>query len=70
MIVKKQENRPYTLQDAPMCVRSVRLTFWHIRRAKRIGSGNLSEGVRIAIECTDTVKGLTNEHQRTTTVTG
>lgn len=33
-----------------MRVRSVRLTGWHERAAKRFGNGEISEGVRYALE--------------------
>jgi hypothetical protein len=35
---------------APMEVFSVCLTAWHVRQARRMGSGNMSMGIRIAIE--------------------
>ena len=48
----KKTGRPlaYTLQDAPMDTYYNRLTAWHARKARKIGEGNLSKGVRIAIE--------------------
>lgn len=29
---------------------SVRLTYWHVRKARRLGKGNVSDGIRYAIE--------------------
>lgn len=40
-------------QDAPMDNYPVRMTAAHARRARRIGQGNLSEGVRRALETVD-----------------
>lgn len=40
---------PWT-QDEPMRGYQVRLTHWHMRKAKAIGNGNLGAGVRLAIE--------------------
>lgn len=40
-------------QDAPMDSYPVRMTAAHARRARRIGAGNLSEGVRVALEQAD-----------------
>lgn len=37
-------------QDAPMSVYPVRLTAAHAIAARRIGAGNLSDGVRMAVE--------------------
>jgi len=37
-------------QDVPMDAYSVRLTAWHARQARRIGNGEVSEGIRAAIE--------------------
>ena len=34
----------------PLVSQSVRLTLWHIRAARRIGGGNVSDGIRAAIE--------------------
>lgn len=40
----------YTYQEEPLKVVSVRLTFWHIRKAKKIGKGSFTQGIRNAIE--------------------
>lgn len=40
----------YTEQEEPLRVTSVRLTHWHIRAAKKLGNGAVSEGIRTAIE--------------------
>lgn len=37
-------------QDAPMDVYPIRMTAAHARRARKIGQGNLSKGVRKSIE--------------------
>lgn len=29
---------------------SVRLSYWHVRRARKLGNGNVSDGIRYAIE--------------------
>lgn len=29
---------------------SVRLSYWHVRRARKLGDGNVSDGIRYAIE--------------------
>lgn len=50
-------NRTYTKQDDPMKVVALRLTNWHTRKAKKIGDGNLSEGVRVALESYDSKNG-------------
>lgn len=42
--------RIYTEQEDPLEVKSVRLTNWHIRHAKKLGNGSLSEGIRLALE--------------------
>lgn len=42
--------RKYTEQSEPMRAVSARLTHWHVRAAKKIGQGKLSEGIRQAIE--------------------
>lgn len=44
--------RPRTYQGAkdPLVSQSVRLTLWHVRAARRIGGGNASDGIRLAIE--------------------
>lgn len=38
------------LQDEAMDNYSIRMTAWHARMARRIGSGNQGEGVRKSIE--------------------
>lgn len=45
--------RIYTEQEEPLRVVSVRLPNWHIRAAKKLGDGVISEGVRTAIEIAD-----------------
>jgi len=49
---KRAPGRPlaYAYQDSPMTNYTARITAWHARMARRIGAGNLSEGVRLAIE--------------------
>lgn len=42
--------RTYTGQAGPLPTVTARLTLWHVRAARRLGSGNASEGIRIAIE--------------------
>lgn len=42
--------RIYTEQDDPLKIVSMRLPNWHVRVARKLGKGNLSEGVRIALE--------------------
>lgn len=42
--------RVYTQQEVPLRVVSVRLTLWHERQAKELGNGELSLGIRIALE--------------------
>ena len=39
-------------QDQPLRLISVRLPFWHTQIAKKLGSGNMSRGIRIALEGT------------------
>lgn len=50
--MKHEIGRPrvYTGQSAALPQTTVRLTYWHIRAARRLGSGNVSEGVRLALE--------------------
>lgn len=50
MNVTDGQSRIYTDQNEPLKPSSVRLPFWHVREARRIGKGNLSEGIRIALE--------------------
>ena len=49
---KKKPGRPRLVkdQDAAMDNYNARLSAWHARMARKIGEGNLSEGVRKAIE--------------------
>jgi len=49
---KKQPGRPLThgFQDDPMNNYTARLTAWHARLARRLGDGNLSAGLRLAVE--------------------
>lgn len=42
--------RIYTKQDERLPTMTIRVTFWHIRMARKIGGGNASNGVRIALE--------------------
>lgn len=42
--------RKYLGQNEPLSTVTSRLTLWHVRAARRLGSGNASEGIRIAIE--------------------
>lgn len=42
--------RVYFAQDAPLSKIAITLTNWHKRYAKRLGDGNVSEGVRLALE--------------------
>jgi len=46
--VKKQPQE--AVQDVAMDAYSVRLTAWHARQARRLGGGEVSAGVRKAIE--------------------
>jgi len=45
--------RIYTGEGAPLQTATIRLSVWHVRAARRIGKGNASEGVRLAIELAD-----------------
>jgi hypothetical protein len=49
---KPKQGRPlaYAYQDSPMTNYTARTTAWHARQARRIGGGNFSEGVRMAVE--------------------
>lgn len=42
--------RVYTNQDLAMETVTARLTFWHLRMARRLGNGNVSAGIRLALE--------------------
>lgn len=42
--------RVYTGQTTPLQTFAVRLTTWHIRKARRRGNGNVGEGIRQLIE--------------------
>jgi hypothetical protein len=44
------QRRTRLLDDLPMDVYSVRLTPYHARMARLIGSGNMTEGIRTSIE--------------------
>lgn len=45
------------VQQCPLDGYSVRLTAWHARQARKLGNGELGEGVRRAIErCVDAEK--------------
>lgn len=44
--------RKYTGMNAPLHNFTSKLSIWHERAARRIGGGNASEGIRIAIERT------------------
>ena len=48
----KKVGRPLThkTQENPMDNYNARLTAWHARMARKVGDGNLSLGLRIAIE--------------------
>ena len=45
--------RIYAGEGHPLQMVSVRLPLWHVRAARRIGNGNASEGIRVAIELAD-----------------
>lgn len=45
--------RIYAGQQSAMPTITVRLPLWHVRAARRIGCGNASEGIRIALERAD-----------------
>ncbi len=48
---------PNFKQDAPMDVYPVRMTAEHAVKARVLGDGNMSEGVRLAIAaCTEVIK--------------
>jgi hypothetical protein len=47
---EKQEDHQAKYQEEAMDVYGVRLPCWHARMARRLGLGNLSRGIRIAIE--------------------
>lgn len=42
--------RIYTEQSDPYKLVAARMPYWHIRTAKKLGKGNVSEGIRIALE--------------------
>lgn len=42
--------RVYTDQSDPYKLIAARVPYWHIRMAKKLGKGNVSEGIRIALE--------------------
>ena len=46
----KQSSKARQDQDSAMDVYSCRLTAWHARKARRVGGGNLAEGIRKLIE--------------------
>lgn len=46
----KRKIRLHLFQEDPLVVKSVRLPYWHIRRANKIGNGNFSDGIRLALE--------------------
>jgi hypothetical protein len=46
----KPEDHQAKWQEGAMDLYGVRLPSWHARMARRIGLGNLSRGIRIAIE--------------------
>lgn len=50
MCSRKGRPRTYTVQDQPMRVHSIRMTCWHVRKAKKLGDGEVSDGVRYALE--------------------
>lgn len=37
-------------QDSPLDVYSIRITAFHARMARQLGNGNLSNGIRLALE--------------------
>lgn len=45
-----KKGRPLEFQDVPINVYSVRLPAWYAIRARRLGDGNMSNGIRIAID--------------------
>jgi hypothetical protein len=47
---EQDKQQQVEFQDGPMDAYSVKLTSWHARMARRLGSGNLSRGMRIALE--------------------
>lgn len=50
METEPKKLRPYTEQTDPYKLIAARVPYWHIRTAKKIGKGNVSEGIRIALE--------------------
>jgi hypothetical protein len=48
--MRRKQQPQQAQQDTPMDAYSVRMTAWHARRARKIGKGNLAEGVRRLIE--------------------
>lgn len=56
MLCERNKAKVYTEQEDPLKVASVRLSFWHIRVAKKMGDGCFSTGVRNAIEIASTNK--------------
>lgn len=51
--IKQGRPRIYTGEGAPLQTATIRLSVWHVRAARRIGQGNASEGIRLAIERAD-----------------
>lgn len=47
---KSLTNRVYTNQEEPLKVVSIRLSNWHIRKAKKVGDGSFTDGIRKVIE--------------------
>lgn len=50
METESKIKRAYTDQTDPYKLVAARLPYWHIRTARRLGKGNVSEGIRIALE--------------------
>lgn len=50
MQYEKGRPRVYTGQETPMQTFTLRLPFWHARVARNLGNGNMSEGIRLALE--------------------
>lgn len=49
----ENRGRPRIYTGPALQTVTVRLSLWHVRAARRIGGGNASEGVRLAIELAD-----------------
>lgn len=61
----ENEVRVYTEQNENLKLISARLSNWHIRKAKKLGNGVLTEGLRIALEKVPYVKIAKSSYEKT-----